>query len=516
MSLTRHGGILRDLEDGAPSPSCPPPQRPNKNKKEKKRLSRVRCRYRFRLYIPPPLHINPQAGQVFPLPPWAERQSLHQLHNHKMASSSTGILKLEALTPLKPKLNQRAWASVPHPTLPLLATCHSKAVTIYSLSTLSSHSSLTGGHARSVRSAAWKPALSPHKLCLVTGSFDATAAVWRWDGENEVPFDEKAPNLEVEITRHNNATNSNDDGNDATEELEWEYTLVLEGHESEVKSVAFSPAGQYLATCSRDKSVWIWEDVGANEADDEWETVAVLTEHDADVKSLAWCPDVPGRTARGKYSADVLASSSYDDTVRIWREDGDGEWVCVAVLEGHEGTVWGVQWEADPARKKFPRLMSFSADRTIRIWMMKQDDGDEEQEGIRSPMFQSGLGGIPNTMRASVREEWECVGVLPAAHTRDVYSATWSASSGLVASTGSDGVIALYGETRARACQEERESTPEWQLLTTIKNAHGPYEINHITWCRRFDAGSEARGTEEMLVTTGDDGVVRPWRLVAS
>lgn len=455
-----------------------------------------------------------------------------------MASSSAGrALQLEALTPLTPNLNQRAWASAPHPTLPLLATCHSKAVTIYSLSTLSSHSSLTGGHARSVRDAAWKPALPPHKLCLVTGSFDSTAAVWRWDGNN-VPFSsppanatDGGANLEVEITSSSLAktNNDDDDASDDQSTTEWEYTLVLEGHESEVKSVAFSPAGQYLATCSRDKSVWIWEDVGAHEADDEWETVAVLTEHDADVKSLAWCPDVPGRaTVRGRYSADVLASSSYDDTVRIWREDGDGEWVCVAVLEGHTGTVWGVQWEADPARPKFPRLMSFSADKTIRIWTMKQDDdrdddhqADDGGAAGRNPTFRSGLGGIPNTMRASVREDWECTAVLPAVHTRDVYSATWSPTSGLVASTGSDGVIAVYREAPPASAQEDGNQVSaspsrEWQLVTSIKNAHGPYEINHITWCRRFDAGSEARGTEEMLVTTGDDGVVRPWRVIVS
>lgn len=475
-----------------------------------------------------------------------------------MASSGGGgggDVSLKPLPAFKPELYQRAWASIPHPTLPLLATCHSKAVTVYSLSTLSSHSTLTGGHARSVRSAAWKPAQPPHKLCLATGSFDSTAALWRWDGDN-VPFTSSpaganpaqqqqkntGDNLEVEITAASIPTNGNnnhngDDGASDKDE-DWEFSLVLEGHESEVKSVAFSPSAQYLATCSRDKTVWIWEDVGADEADDEWETVAVLNEHEADVKCVAWCPDVPGRTARGKYGAEVLASSSYDNTVRVWREDGDGEWVCVAVLEGHDGTVWGVQWESDTGRTKFPRLMSFSADKTIRIWTMREDDDEEEGGDGRNPLFRPGLGGIPNTMRQSVREEWECTVVLPAVHTRDVYSAAWSVNTGLIASTGSDGIIAIYkedGDSKAAtngpggtesaaggegaassAAPSDSPGPGRWRVLSTLKNAHGPYEINHITWCRRFDSDAVDRGIEEMLVTTGDNGVVKPWQVITS
>ncbi|KAH7021194.1 WD40-repeat-containing domain protein [Microdochium trichocladiopsis] len=479
-------------------------------------------------------------------------------------------VSIGTLPALKPDLQERAWQSIPHPTLPLLATAHQKSVTIFSLSTLSSHSTLTGGHNRSVRSVAWKPNAGAGQLCLVTGSFDSTAGLWRYDNDRRAAGGagggRAGAALEREVTAANSGRSKHDDEEDGEEEEEddWEFTLVLEGHDSEVKSVSFSPAGQYLATCSRDKSVWIWEDVGPGEADDEWETVAVLNEHDGDVKAVAWCPDISGSSSGNRYSSDVLASASYDDTVRIWREDNDGEWVCVAVLEGHKGTVWGLQWEPKPKDGRFPRLMTWSADRTIRLWSLKEESEEEDdvQPAPAAHAWSGALGGIPNTMRRSLKEEWVCTATLPAFHDREIYTASWSASTGRVASSGSDGKIAIYSEgpasfytgasekvapadtetTDAEAAAEldgdvqmgggggGSSSKPQkqqdydhelgsklWKVVGSKAAAHGPYEVNHITWCKRYDKACdpEKRGVEEMLVTTGDDGTIRPWQVSA-
>ncbi|KAK4120785.1 WD40 repeat-like protein [Parathielavia appendiculata] len=441
------------------------------------------------------------------------------------------------LPPFQPDLYTRAWSSVPHPTLPLLATAHAKSVTVFSLATFTKHSALTGGHARSVRTAAWQPPRSNNsnnskRLGLVTGSFDATAGMWSYDGDSSGSGDgdgnEVVLEREVKMDR-----DDEQDSDGEEEEKDWEFNLVLEGHENEVKSLAFSPGGAYLATSSRDKTVWIWEDVSAGpEDEDEWETVAVLSEHDGDVKAVAWCPShLPNAAGkRGNYSSDVLASASYDNTVRIWREDADGEWVCVAVLEGHEGTVWGVQWEGRERKNgKFPRLMTFSADGTIKVWSLREEEEEQDGDGAQQEgnPFRSGFGGIPSTMRRSIREDWDCTAVLPKVHSRDVYSVSWSADTGLVASTGSDGVVAVYAEDESAPADAPMPSPgaegaakdgivapkSNWRVLGTVSNAHGPYEINHITWCKRFDPGAELKGKEEMLVTTGDDGVVRPWQV---
>jgi WD40 repeat protein len=116
---------------------------------------------------------------------------------------------------------------------------------------------------------------------------------------------------------------------------------VLRGHSAEVQCVAWSPEGLRLATGSRDRTVRIW-DSGTGRS------LAVLYGHEAEVQCVTWSPD-----------GALLASAASDRTVHLW----DGA-TSVAVLRGHTSEVRAVAWRPDGQV-----LATASRDRTVRLWM---------------------------------------------------------------------------------------------------------------------------------------------------
>jgi WD40 repeat protein len=434
--------------------------------------------------------------------------------------------KLTHISDLTPPSLERTWLTTPHPTLPIVATCSSdKTVRIYSLTNFTLLSTITGGHKRSVRTAAWKPHITGESV-LATGSFDATVGIWRrWDSYGTTDT--------TPTTTNTTTTDASEDDHGDDSDEEWRFAVLLDGHDSEVKSISWSPSGLLLATCARDKSIWIWEDL--DDGDNNFETVAVMQEHGGDVKCVSWHP-----------VEECLASAGYDDTIRVWREDLD-DWGQVACIKGHSGTVWFLDWEgvdtcpttssstAAPQELSSqwrsqrslsgPRLVSCSDDRTARIWRRVP------KESANSALS-SAQTGIPSIIRPSgTDEEWVEDSCLPHAHELAIYAVAWSRRTGIVASVGADGRIVLYEErfiaqeggtvnsadadADAEAMDTSDDATPallrtEWSIVAVVDGAHGIYEINHAAWAKRADRGSGGE-EEEVLVTTADDGSVKVW-----
>lgn len=425
------------------------------------------------------------------------------------------------LATLTPPSNSRAWSSQPHPHLPIVATaCSDKTVRIYSLANFAQQSTVAGGHKRSIRSCAWKPN-SVGESVLATGSFDASAGIWRRWEEGAGSKAEAAREVDFTSGLAGGDGGGKDGEDEAGEDEEWRFAVVLDGHDSEIKSLGFAPTAPLLATCSRDKSVWIWEEL----EDDNFETVAVLQEHEGDVKCVAWSP-----------AEELLASGSYDDQIRLWREDVD-DWACCAVLEGHGGTVWWVEFEGaervgalakseslSEAQKTFldardkagPRLASCSDDMSIRIWKRIPKD---------RPAEPTGQGKMPTIWKnKDFDEEWVQEAKLPQVHERAIYALSWSKKSGRIVSTGSDGKIVVYEERWLNgatstddvemkdASSADADAQTEWVAVAVAENAHDVFEVNHAVWAPRADKGKRFDG-EEVIVTTGDDGEVKVWTI---
>jgi WD40 repeat protein len=109
-----------------------------------------------------------------------------------------------------------------------------------------------------------------------------------------------------------------------------------------VRSAAWSPDGQRLATTSEDRTARVWRADGTADP-------IVLLGHEAGVLSVAWSPD-----------GQRLVTASKDRTARVWRADGTAEPV---ILRGHEGFVLSVAWSPDGQR-----LVTGSDDGTARVW----------------------------------------------------------------------------------------------------------------------------------------------------
>lgn len=320
------------------------------------------------------------------------------------------------------------------------------------------------GHKRTVRQIAW----SPSGDILATASFDCTVGIW-----------ERTPE---------------DMRGEGSDEPEWDCSGTLEGHDSECKSVAFNHNGTLLASCSRDKSVWIWE----VQPDSEFECLSVMMEHSQDVKMVTWHPhEEVCRTSLTQ----ILASGSYDDTIKLYVDDPSEDWFCYTTLSGHTSTVWSMAFS--PCGRL---LASASDDNTVKIW--RRFNAQEcAEKGIVPDGKVPGRSG----------DKWLEVQRIEGHFSRTIYSLSWTIGDhadaaqrfGKLAAAGADGKICVF----AIGEHAETPLRPSTALMASVEDAHGVSDINCIAWApaSRSEDQPNSEQPPTMLASAGDDGAIHIW-----
>lgn len=353
-----------------------------------------------------------------------------------------GEIQLEEVQVLEGH-DDRVWSVAWSPSGSLLASCSGdKSVRIWarerdgdSTSQWVCKAILEETHTRTIRSCEW----SPCGNLLATASFDNTVGIWQLSHGD------------------------------------FECLASLEGHESEVKSVAWNASGNLLGTCSRDKSVWVWEaPIGGGS---DFECLAVLNGHTQDVKMLTWHPSE---------DSNWLVSASYDNTIKVWGDDGDmDDWSCLQTLDsdngGHSSTVWAISFDASGKR-----MVSSSDDLTLKIWDTS----------------------LPPSSTSASSPGWRHLTTVSGFHSRTIFSTHWSKINGLIATGAADDCLRIFEvddhELALKGGRGVGDSQAAAVKMVAKKEKAHSTDINCVQWHPK-DGG--------ILATAGDDEVIRMWRV---
>ncbi|MGD1948671.1 MAG: protein kinase [Leptolyngbyaceae cyanobacterium] len=249
---------------------------------------------------------------------------------------------------------------------------------------------------------------------------------------------------------------------------QWVCAHTLEGHNSWVSTVAFSPQAMVLASGGWDDTVNLW--------DMSTGTLTMsLKGHARGINGLAFSP-------RGQ----VLASCSDDDTIRLWNVNTGN---LIRVLKGHHHDVTSVA-----ISRRGSMLISGSEDRTVGVWDLEQGKLLKALSGnagmIRcvdiSPDEELVItGGFDNKIRLWQLRTGEVFRVL-SGHLNSVNDVTISTDGRLIASAGKDRCIKLW-------------SLRSGNLIHTLKGH--TREVNSV----------EIAPNQRTVISAGGDSCVKVW-----
>lgn len=166
---------------------------------------------------------------------------------------------------------------------------------------------------------------------------------------------------------------------------------------------------------------------------------------------------------------DILASASYDNTIKLFREDqSDSDWICFATLQGHESTVWSLSWDKDGKR-----IVSCSDDATLKIWKQFNEGAEEES--------------------------WKCICTISGYHNRTIYDVSWNHDNDLIATACGDDAIRIFKEDDG-----SDSNAPTFSQIICIERAHSQ-DVNCVTWNPVIS---------DILISCSDDGEIKLWKFI--
>ncbi|MEI2579260.1 NACHT and WD repeat domain-containing protein, partial [Scytonema sp. PRP1] len=216
----------------------------------------------------------------------------------------------------------------------------------------------------------------------------------------------------------------------------------LEGHQDIVQSVSFSPDGQMLATASYDNTVKLWRSDGS--------LIATLQGHTQPVMSVSFSPD-------GK----MIASGSQDGTVRLWDRNGKLIWF----IKAHNNWVLSVRFSPDGKT-----IATGSEDKTAKLWglngrFLKTLSG--HRGWVRQVSFSPDGNRIVTISEDKTVNLWTRDGKLLktlTGHTGPVKSADFSPDGKILATASQDKTVKLWN--------------PQGQLLKTLPHPEQVYSVS--------------------------------------
>uniref|UniRef100_A0A8D8TJ96 Protein SEC13 homolog n=1 Tax=Cacopsylla melanoneura TaxID=428564 RepID=A0A8D8TJ96_9HEMI len=155
-----------------------------------------------------------------------------------------------------------------------------------------------------------------------------------------------------------------------------QLNLIDTGHEDMIHDAEMDYLGLYLATCSSDHSVKVFNlDRNVKSKDDDLSQkktlIAELKGHTGPVWQVAWAHPQFGT---------LLASCSYDRKVIIWRGD-NGNWFKYYEYNNHDSSVNSISW----APKEFGLMLACgSSDGTISFLTYMSDTNSWETRKINA------------------------------------------------------------------------------------------------------------------------------------